>query len=56
MGVKNGVTKNVEFAREWYKKAAEQEIAEAQFNYAHMLETGSGFKSLLIYKPIGIYT
>lgn len=34
-----GVEQNVERARHWYQKAAEQGVAEAQFNLAHLLVT-----------------
>ncbi|MFO7593868.1 MAG: tetratricopeptide repeat protein [Pseudomonadota bacterium] len=34
-----GVEQNVEQARHWYQKAAEQGLAEAQFNLAHLLVT-----------------
>ena len=37
-----GVENNYELARQWFKRAAEEGLAEAQFNYAEMLEFGKG--------------
>lgn len=36
--------KNFQEAALWYRKAADQNHAEAQFRYAHLLDKGSGVK------------
>lgn len=38
----DGLPQNPQKALEWYRKSAEQGVAEAQFNLAHCLATGRG--------------
>ena len=40
----NGIDRNLQKAMEWYQKAAEQGIAESQYNLAQCYANGLGVK------------
>ena len=46
-GGSDDVPKNMQEAAKWYRKAADQNHAEAQYRYVYLLENGTGVKKNL---------